>query len=62
MQSIDIREANAPPKSAEVLADQECGCGNGSKDTMIPKRVIRQSGLKKNPEHRRMFTGKRIRR
>jgi len=62
MRSIDIREANAPPKSAKVLADQECGCGNGFEGTTIPRRVVIQGGSKKNPKHRRMFTGKRTRR
>jgi len=46
MRSIDISEANAPPKSAKVLADQEYGCGNGSEDTTIPRRVVIQGGLK----------------
>ena len=62
MRSIDIREANALPKSAKALADQVCGCGNGSEDITIPRRVVRRGGSRKNPEHRRMFTGKRIRR
>ncbi len=62
MRSIDISEANALPKSAKVLPDQECGCGNGSEDTTIPRRVVIRGGSRKNPEHRRMFTGKRIRR
>ena len=62
MRSIDISKANAPPKSAKVLADQECGCGNGLEDTTIPRRVVRRGGSRKNPEQQRMFTGKRIRR
>ena len=61
MRSIDIKE-NPPSKSAKVLADQDCGCGNGSKDITIPRRVVRRGGSRKNPEHLRMFTGKRIRR
>ena len=62
MRSIDIIEANAPPKSAKVLADQECGYKNGSKNTTIPGRVVRRSGSRNSPEHRRMFTEKRTRR
>ena len=34
MWSIDIKDVNAPPKSAKVLADQECGCVNGSEENM----------------------------
>ena len=33
MRSIDIREANDPPKSAKVLAGQDRGCKNGLGDT-----------------------------
>ena len=62
MRSIDIREANAPPKSAKVLADQKCGRKNGSEDTTIPRRVVKRGGSRKSPEHRKMFTEKRIRR
>ena len=60
MRSIDISKANAPPKSAKVLADQECGYGNGLEDTTIPRRVVRRGGSRKNPEQQRMFTGKRF--
>ena len=49
MRSIDIREANALPKFAKVLADQKCGCGNGFEDTTIPRRVVRRGGSRKNP-------------
>jgi hypothetical protein len=55
------RRAFAPPKSAKVLVDQESSCENGLEDTTIPRKAVRRSGLGTNPEHRKMFTERRIR-
>nr|QNO42259.1 hypothetical protein LDHBDEKG_00010 [Methanosarcinales archaeon ANME-2c ERB4]QNO43047.1 hypothetical protein HGKCJMEE_00025 [Methanosarcinales archaeon ANME-2c ERB4]QNO43188.1 hypothetical protein CEGDBGHB_00010 [Methanosarcinales archaeon ANME-2c ERB4]QNO45343.1 hypothetical protein IOFJOFCH_00003 [Methanosarcinales archaeon ANME-2c ERB4]QNO45673.1 hypothetical protein BOCBCOEP_00002 [Methanosarcinales archaeon ANME-2c ERB4] len=62
MQSIDIREANGPPKSAKVLAGQDRGCKNGLGGTTASINAVRRSGSRKSPEHQRMFTEKQIRR
>jgi hypothetical protein len=62
MQSIDIREANDPPKSAKVLAGQDHGYKNGLRGTTALINAVRRNGSRKSPEHQRMFTGKRIRR
>ena len=60
MRSIDIKGANAPPKSTKVLAGQDHGCKNGLGDTKASIKAVRRSGSRNHPEHRRMFTGKRI--
>ena len=62
MRSIDIRWVNAPPKFAKALADQGCGCESGLEDTTIPIKTAKRSGIGMNPEHRRMFIEKQIRR
>jgi hypothetical protein len=62
MRSIDIREVNAPLKSAKVLVDRGYGCESGSKDTTISRKAVTRSGLGMNPEHRRMFAERQIRR
>jgi hypothetical protein len=62
MQSIDIKGANDPPKSAKILAGQDHGCKNGLGDTRPSLKAVRRSGSRKSPGHRKMFTEKRIRR
>ncbi len=49
--SIDIREVNAPLKSAKVLVDRGCGCKSGLEDTTISIKAVRGGGLGINPEH-----------
>ncbi|RLG31396.1 hypothetical protein DRO03_01210 [Methanosarcinales archaeon] len=61
MRSIDIKGANAPPKFAKALADQEYGCESGLEDITIPIKAVKRSGFGMNPEHRRMFIEKQIR-